>query len=144
MDWIPKHGNKSMMSNMFADFKNDIMQSVTETGMKRTTTVLIIPQTWMRLCKPSSFHTKVKQVLLKLLQLSHNQQRFETLLSELNSEKASSLGVLINSLLIVLTSVGDEERVSEAWELPDVGDPKVNTMLWGHLKQDQENLVKGI
>ena len=74
---------------------------------------------------------------------------FETLLTELNPEKAygppicEKLGVLVNSLLkqgLSKDQLTMKKEYPKPENCPMLETPKVNAILWGQLKQDQKNL----
>ena len=108
---------KSMMSKMFADFKTDIMQSVTET-VESCINEWYEEKDYSAKDQPVADNTTDLNALVQIILDSNKSQAstsesaaivqqptaFETLRSELNLEKASGppicdkLGVLVNSL----------------------------------------------
>ena len=107
---------KTMMSNMFADFKTDIMQSVTETVESRINE-WYEENDYSTEDKPVADNTTDVNVLMQTVLVSNKSQAstsesativqqptaFETVVSELNPEKASGppicdkLGTLVKS-----------------------------------------------
>ena len=153
---------KTMMSNMFAEFKTDIMQSVTETVessihewyeendysaedepvVDNTIDVNALMQTFLASNKSQASTSESAKTVKQPTE-------FETLLTELNPEKANGppicekLVVLGNSLLkegLSKDQLTMKREYLKPENCPMLETPKVNTMLWGQLKQDQKNL----
>ena len=109
---------KTTMNNMFAEFKTDIMQSVTET-VESSINELYEENDYSAEDKPVVDNTIDVNALMQTVLASNKSQastsesvktvkqptEFETLLTELNPEKAygppicEKLGILVNSLL---------------------------------------------
>lgn len=153
---------KTMMSNMFAEFKTDMMQSVTE-SMETRINEWYEENDYSVEDEPVVDNTLDVNALMQTVLASNKGEagtlepaktvsqatEFDTLLTELNPEKAhgpptcEKLGVLVNSLLkegLSKDQLTMKKEYLKPENCPTLETPKVNTMLWGQLKQDQKNL----
>ena len=147
---------------MFAEFKIDIMQSVTET-VESSINEWYEENDYSADNEPVVDNTIDVNALMQTVLASNKSQastsesvknvkqptEFETLLTELNPEKANGppicekLGVLVNSLLkegLSKDQLTMKKEYLKPENCPMLETPKVNAMLWGQLKQDQKNL----
>ena len=151
-----------MMSNILVDFKTDITHSVTETVESRINE-WYEENDYADEGELVADNTTDVNALMQIVLVSNKSQAstsetvaivqqptaFETLLLELNPEKGSGppicdkFGVLVNSLLKERLSkdlLGMKKEYLKPKICPILKTPKVNAMVWGHLKQYQKDL----
>ena len=151
---------KAMMSNMFTEFKTDIMQSVTDTMETRFNELYEeydysdVEESHNNLDVSALMQTitdsnKGESSTPQVTKTGNQPTEFDTILTELNPEKAhgppicEKVAVLVNSLLkegLSKDQLAMKKEYLKPENCPMLEAPKVNTMLWGQLKQEPKNL----